>query len=373
MNTNFFNESKEQSQVKSTIVSKYFGAWAKIMIGSQTKYNRNESKIAYIDLFAGPGRYLDGTDSTPLQVINIALKHEDICQRLITVFNDKDDNNVNSLKGAISRLPNIDKLRYAPTVLNHEVGADIVKIFEDIKLVPTFFFVDPWGYKGLSLQLINSVLKDWGCDCIFFFNYNRINMGINNQFVKEHMNALFGNQRADNLRTQLSNLDPAHRELTIIEELCNAIRSYGPQYILPFRFKDSQGSRTSHHLIFVSKGFKGYEVMKEIMAKESSSAEQGVAKFEYNPTNNNTNQQLLFKLSRPLEELGEMLLKDFAGQSLTMLQVYERHNVDRPFIKKNYKDILIKLENQGIITASPHRRNSFADDVMITFPCLGNP
>src|SRR5207248_10024637 len=41
----------------------------------------------------------------------------------------------------------------------------------------TFLFVDPFGYKGLSLQLVNSVIKDWGCDCVFFFNYNRISMG----------------------------------------------------------------------------------------------------------------------------------------------------------------------------------------------------
>ena len=60
-------------------------------------------------------------------------------------------------------------------------------------------FVDPWGYKGLSLRLINSVLKDWACECIFFFNYNRINMGLGNDAVKEHMDALFGEERAAEL------------------------------------------------------------------------------------------------------------------------------------------------------------------------------
>ena len=63
--------------------------------------------------------------------------------------------------------------------------------------MPTFFFVDPWGYKGLSLRLINSVLKDWGCDCVFFFNYNRINMGLGNDAVEKHMDALFGKERGE--------------------------------------------------------------------------------------------------------------------------------------------------------------------------------
>jgi len=49
---------------------------------------------------------------------------------------------------------------------------------------------------------IGSSIMSWGCDCIFFFNYNRINMGLHNQAVEEHMNSLFGRERVDNLREQ---------------------------------------------------------------------------------------------------------------------------------------------------------------------------
>ncbi|MGE0405944.1 MAG: three-Cys-motif partner protein TcmP, partial [Candidatus Korobacteraceae bacterium] len=64
MSTSFFQESKEQSQIKARIVSKYFWAWAKVII--PTAKRQHASRIAYIDLFAGPGRYEDGTLSTPL-------------------------------------------------------------------------------------------------------------------------------------------------------------------------------------------------------------------------------------------------------------------------------------------------------------------
>jgi three-Cys-motif partner protein len=133
-------------------------------------------------------------------------------------------------------------------------------MFEDMKFVPTLFFVDPWGYKGLSLRLVNSVLKDWGCDCIFFFNYNRINMGLSNPSVQEHMNALFGEERADSLREQLEEISAIEREFFIIEELTKAIQEMGGEYVLPFCFKDDNGTRTSHHLIFCCKDFKGYEI-----------------------------------------------------------------------------------------------------------------
>jgi three-Cys-motif partner protein len=109
------------------------------------------------------------------------------------------------------------------------------------------------GYKGITLQLIDSVLKDWGCDCIIFFNYNRINMGLPNQAVDRHMNALFGKKRADALRERLSGLNTADREIAIVEEIAEALKALGGKYVLPFTFKTEKGTRTSHHLIFVSK------------------------------------------------------------------------------------------------------------------------
>ncbi len=364
-NATFFHVSKEQSQVKSAIVAKYFDAWSTVMVSTQSRYNRNK-KIAYIDLFAGPGRYADGTISTPLWVLKKAIQNDVLRDCLVTIFNDKDEHNTNSLKQAISELPGIETLNYQPIIKTQVVGDEIVRMFEQMQLIPTLFFVDPWGYKGLSLRLVNSVLKDWGCDCIFFFNYNRINMGLNNDAVREHMNALFGEERADTLRPKLESLSPQDRELAIVEELCNAIRDLGAQFVLPFTFKDHGGSRTSHHLIFVSKHMKGYEIMKDIMASESSASQQGVASFEYNPAD--SRQPFLFEYSRPLDDLGGMLLEEFSGQKLKMSAIYEQHNLNKPYTASNYKQVLIQLEQQGKIVASKHRKNTFGDNVVVTFP-----
>jgi len=140
----FFEESKEQSRVKSAIVAKYFDAWAQIMIATQNLYRKNQdNRIAYIDLFAGPGRYADGTKSTPLLVLEKAIGHDVMRDRLVAIFNDKDEENTNSLQEAIDALPGVDRLKYRPQVSTHEVGEEIVKMFEQMKLVPTLFFVDP--------------------------------------------------------------------------------------------------------------------------------------------------------------------------------------------------------------------------------------
>jgi three-Cys-motif partner protein len=367
MTVRFFEETKEQSLVKSAIVSKYLWAWAKVMI---PQVRRAGKKIAYIDLFASPGRYKDGTQSTPLLVLKRAIEDPDMREMLVTMFNDKDENNSRSLEQAINELPGIEKLRHKPQVMNEEVGTKMVKKFQEMRLVPTLFFVDPWGYKGLSLQLVNAVVKDWGCECIFFFNYNRINMGLNNELVEEHMNALFGKSRADALRTNLAMLSTPDRELTIVEELCKALNPTGDRYVLPFRFKGDRGLRTSHHLIFVSKNFRGYHIMKSVMAGESSKHEQGVAAFEYSPADKNY--PLLFEMSRPLDDLEAMLLKDCAGKRVTFKQLYESHSVGKPYTDSNYKQVLKNLEEAGLIAASKpgkkRRKGTFADDVVITFP-----
>ncbi len=264
-------------------------------------------RLAYVDLFAGPGQYLDGTPSTPVIVIKAALKDPGLTRRLVTFFNDNDPENAQSLREAIGKIPEVENLRYKPRVKNEEVGQKIVQEFQGMKLVPTLLFVDPWGYKGLSLALINSVVQNWGCDCIFFFNYNRINPGLSNDVVREHMNALFGEDGTEAIRQLSIGMEPNERESLIIEKLSSSLKEMGARYVLPFTFKNEYGTRTSHHLIFISKNFKGYEIMKDIMARESSNRDQGVPSFVYSPASKSS--PFLFELSRPLEDLEGMLLE----------------------------------------------------------------
>ncbi len=289
---------------------------------------------------------------------------------LLTLFNDKNPDYVHSLQQAIDSTSEFAKFRYPPQVSNLQVGDEVVAEFEKIQMIPTLLFVDPFGYKGLSLRLINSVLRNWGSDCIVFFNYNRINAGLGNMMVRAHMEALFGQERAERLRARLQGLGSVERELAIVEEIAEALKEMGGKYVLPFRFRNESGTRTKHHLIFVSKHFRGYGIMKDIMAKESSTREQGVPSFEYNPATRAF--PLLFELSKPLDELEGQLLNDFAGRTLTLKRIYEMHSVGRPFVLKNYREVLINLEAKGAIEADPpapqRKRNTFAPHVAVTFP-----
>jgi three-Cys-motif partner protein len=222
----FFEQQREQSLVKSEIVRKYFWAWAKVILPSARRYSR---KIGYIDLFAGPGIYQDGSKSTPIRILERAIEDPDMREMLVALFNDANLEYAVSLKNAINSLPGIRSLNYPPTVHNEEVDRGFERIFKDKNLVPTLLFLDPWGYKGISIELIASVLKNWGCDCILFFNYNRIKVSLTNPKVTEHMDALFGKERAEKLRIQLEAIPADEKELTVIEAITESLKMLVPR------------------------------------------------------------------------------------------------------------------------------------------------
>ena len=370
LGNNFFEEIAEQSEIKSRIVAEYFSVWAKIM-SSKARTDR----LAYIDLFAGPGRYEDGSKSTPLKVLEFILSQPKLCNMMVTIFNDANPKFVGSLQSEILKIPSIESLKHKPIIHNSQVGNEFAELFGKTNLVPTFGFVDPWGYKGLSSKLITALVKDWGSDAIFFFNYNRINMGITNNKVEDHINSIFGEERADSIRPKLKDLSTDDRELLILNELAQALSDNGIKYVLPFRFVREMGNRTSHYLIFVTKHVLGYSLMKDIMWRHSSSHEDGVASFSYIPVQDS---QLTFLslFNKPLDNLGEDLLKRFSGQILTTQEIYNLHHVNTPFVMKNYREVLRRLEaDRKIIPDRPADKRpkhnnvvTFANNVKVQFP-----
>jgi three-Cys-motif partner protein len=75
----FFIEGADHSKVKTGIATKYFFTWAAI-IGRKTRANR----IAYVDLYAGPGRFIDGTKSTSLLILEHAIGDPHMRDMLVT-------------------------------------------------------------------------------------------------------------------------------------------------------------------------------------------------------------------------------------------------------------------------------------------------
>ncbi len=336
----FFEEQKEHSKIKSRIVSEYFPVWAKIV-----SIKSNVNKVGFVDLYCGKGKYEDGSPSTPLLILETVINNE-FAEIVQFIFNDKTSTFINELEAIISNFSSIDRLHYKPIFMNKEVSDEILEDISILKDVPSIYFLDPWGYKGLSRQLISELIKAWGSECIFFFNYNRINPAISNKCVIENMEALFGTERLEQLQKQLKSLNPIDKEILIINELCKLIKEKGGKYVLPFCFKDTEKDRTSHYVVFVDKHPRGYALIKEIMSKYSEKDNDNIPTFTFDPK---YDPQLKFSFNRPIDDLCSNLYECYLGRKLTFKHLYDQHQQTTRFIKDNYKSALIKLEQVGKI------------------------
>ncbi|TWH48490.1 three-Cys-motif partner protein TcmP [Sporomusa sp. KB1] len=365
----FFDQQREASAVKTEIVRKYFSAWSRIV-------SATHDNIGYVDLFSGPGCYDDGTESTPMELLRAALRKPEIARKLHVYFNDIDSGNISRLQECINRIPHIELILPRIEFSNSPVGNAVAQQFNSINLIPVFSFIDPFGYVGITKELITSLTKDKGCDCIFFLNYSRINAGINNPLVVHHMEALFG-QNIETLRSSIQNLRPADREVTILDLLSKSFERINNQraYVLPFRFlrpKGSRGSRTSHYLIFLSKHPLGYKIMKEIMHSTGGSDDEGIGTFEFVPVQN-PQLTLLFRYGLTLEQLKTDLCTRYRGRTITVKNIFDEHNYGTPFIISNYKEALRQLESEGRIRCNPAVRQirngvkTMADKTLVIF------
>src|SRR5260221_10534942 len=94
----FFDSPTEASIKKQRIVSKYFGGWANIVL---PKALSKEGKLMYVDLFCGPGRYRDGSPSTPLLILDHVVKTPALREVTQLFFNDDSEQFVETLKSEV--------------------------------------------------------------------------------------------------------------------------------------------------------------------------------------------------------------------------------------------------------------------------------
>ena len=355
-----FNEQTDRSAVKTRIVTKYFGTWAGII-------SRNE-KMFYIDLFSGQGKFDDGKESTPIEVVKIISGNPDFKRKIQCYFNEGDETRCKKLKEYLSQFDDIKSFRYQPIIENNIIDATTVKKFSNWK-APSFVFLDPCGYKGLSLELISNFAKAWGTDIIIFFNYNAINRSVSYESFEPVMKDLFGEEHYQNIQNRLKGEE--EREYVILDEMIKALNGVGLKYVLPFSFKFSNMNRTSHYILFATKNILGSSKMKEIMHKEGGCNDYGEGRFEYIPISNCMRRQksLLDYFNDSHEEFKKRLQVKYSGRTLTIKELINDDTAYSRYIGKGYKDVLCEFYESGIITCDPkpQRKGTMADHIKITF------
>jgi three-Cys-motif partner protein len=343
----FFKELRGGSQVKQKIVTEYFVAYNRVMAPAP------RAKVGYADLFAGPGLYrnVEGVTakSIPVLVCEAAIHDELFRQKVHLWFNDGDPDNYHQLKTAIDSVPGAATLRYKPTITNSIIDGRWVSKLSKLR-VPTLVFLDPCGYKGLSLKLVAAVLRGFGNDCIFFFNYSRINMKFDLAIMNRSLDEFFEPDRARALRAKIQNRSAFEREEIILAAVESSITEAGG-IPLHFGFYSDRGRR-SHYLVYASKNRKAAGMMKSILRSASPEVTEGVGSGEYDPRAGGESRSLF----SGLYEVEQRLLSVFAGREVRFGILLEEEAQTR-YTESNYRDAVLKLEGEGRLIVDPPAEN----------------
>ena len=339
----FFAEQSEQSAVKAKIVVDYFTAWSRVV------KKHWPGNLGYIDLFSGPGEYDDHTPSAPVQILNKVLADDSLSRRMLFAFNDKDEKNIIHLKKVVEELDKNQSLKNRIQFLNETVESGFESRINIANSIPVLSFVDPFGYKGLTLGLIRKLIANNGSDCIFFFNYNRINMALSNTLFDDHLRKLFGDKRTDELKKKLEPLTAKQREPVVLGGIVEALRDGRNNYVLPFKFYGTEQTRTSHFILFVTKHPTACRIMKQIMYTNSAKDADGVATFSLEDQKNFGSMQQLSMFDNKLQDLSNSLYKKHRGEKVLVADICSDIQCDFTnfFVEQNVKDALVILESEG--------------------------
>lgn len=158
---NFFdNKPKDHTRLKLQVLDKYLQAYSEIM-------SRVFSSIAFIDPYAGAGKYLDGSEGSPIIMCRHASHILEIegakCKKVKYFGNEFDINNYENLKQSLQPYAKISNI-------TQKDAKDFIKQCLE-KVCPryssSFFFVDPFNYSFLKedIEQIFNVCESYFHKC----------------------------------------------------------------------------------------------------------------------------------------------------------------------------------------------------------------
>lgn len=349
-------EIEPHTQAKHEILTRYLDAWFPIL----ASWNM---KVLYIDGFAGPGRYKGGEPGSPLLAIASAQKRQNLLRgsTVMFLFNESDPERHAELDAQLEKadegLPDSFELHLA----NREF-ADLARELVDNRgnrsFVPTFAFVDPFGWAGVPLDLIANLVRDQRSELFILFSYNSLNRWLTHTKQQDNMRALFG--CTDYL--QAVGMSPTDRKEFLgglYERQLKAVGKF--EHISRFEMIEKNG-RTSYFLYHCTRSLKGLEVMRSAMWKidplRGSQFSDKVAGLE-----------TIFEGPLVLD-LEDRIMTAFSGQVVPIEKLQEFVLIGSPFALEHLKRPTLKpMQEKGLITEviGQKRRFTFPDGVKVRF------
>jgi three-Cys-motif partner protein len=344
------------TQAKHEILTRYLDAWFPIM----SSWN---AKVLFIDGFAGPGCYQGGEPGSPLLALAAAENRKSMLSgsTIMFLFNEADKKRHAELDKRTDEADEGLPANFHIYIENKEfaeLAQGIVDDRGDRSLVPTFAFVDPFGWAGVPLDLIANLVRDKRSELFILFSYNSLNRWISHPNQQENMRALFG--CAD--YHGAVGLQPAARKEYLAGLYERQLKAVGKfEHISRFEMIEKTG-HTSYFLYHCTRNLKGLEVMRSAMwaidPQRGCQFSDRIAGLEQ-----------LYEGPLVLD-LDERLRAQFLGQRVPIKTLQDFVLTDTPFAPAHLKKPTLKpmlAERLIAVHGEKIRRGTFPDRCEVEF------
>lgn len=343
------------TRAKHEILRRYLQAWTPILS------HGGFPEFIYIDGFAGPGRYSDGEDGSPVIALKAALSQQPLpSARIFFLFVERDPERAQVLKEIIEDIQRPENFRVkVADGETFEAESNRLLNFYRSKgkpLPPTFCFVDPFGWKGAPFSLVSEILKHPSCEVLVNFMYEEINRFLGHPDQPDNFDTFFGTSRWNDC---LQGVAP-RRNRCLHDLYASQLHAAGATHVRSFEMRNDIGL-TDYYLFYATKSIRGLQKMKEAMWKVDSTGE-----FTFSDATD-PNQLVMF--SEPsFELLSRQLQHRFANREVTVKEIEDFVLTETAFRETHYKKLLADLENGAVLAPmnpkQGRRRGTYGDPSM---------
>jgi three-Cys-motif partner protein len=309
---------------KHTILRKYLDAWLPILGGGAYA----SSDVILIDAFAGPGRYEDGEDGSPLHMIRAYLEHPGAVRaRPHFFFIEEDAARVEHLRREIGKLELSAHVEVE--VIHGSFDPEFPKLIDRLEqrfgvLPPIFAFIDPFGAEDLPVALSSPLLDVPKCEVLVYFPTSFLARFGEEQEFAPIMASLF---RSDTWRQAFdAAADFERRKRMLLDLFMDEMRSRLP-YVRAFEITPAhEAGGNTYHLVFgTANAEQGLRKMKDAMWRVDPTGGQGFRDTTL------ADHPVLFKEEADFGELEWMLHERFRADWFTIEDAEWFTLVDTPF------------------------------------------
>ena len=345
------------TEAKHAILRKYLDAWMPIL-GS------HNGRIVFIDGFAGPGEYEGGQDGSPVIAIKSVIEHIlPIKAEILFIFVENEAKRCKFLEEKLKTIKLPGNVKYE--CICGEFAKEVEKILDDLaakdlKLAPTFAFVDPFGFKGIPYNLLKRSMKNDKCEVLINFMLEDITRFLSLPQNEGYLTDFFG---TDEWKKALAMNTPKEKSI-FLHGLYQVQLSKIAKHVLSFKMVN-KFNKIDYFLFFTTNHLLGLYKMKESMWRVDPSGN-----FEFSDTRYNPFQTVLFEQKPNYASLKKIILNKFKGKKVCVKDLESFILIETPFLPTHYKKpILVPLEKEGKINVVGTRKRecTYPDNVEIEF------